>query len=84
MQPPILFEVHFRPGQVRYRSRLQQDDGAGEVMKLSDVKQFCQGHLFDGLVTVVGSGLSVAEGISGMSKRILPAGFVMQFTEGRI
>lgn len=35
-------------------------------MELADVKRFCQDHFSDGLVTIVGSGLSVAEGISGM------------------
>ena len=35
-------------------------------MELADVKLFCQGHFSDGLVTIVGSGLSCAEGISGM------------------
>lgn len=35
-------------------------------MELADVKLFCQSHFSDGLVTIVGSGLSVAEGISGM------------------
>ena len=35
-------------------------------MELSHVKQHCQDHFSDGLVTIVGSGLSIAEGISGM------------------
>lgn len=35
-------------------------------MELSDVKQHCQDHFSDGLVTIVGSGVSIAEGISGM------------------
>lgn len=35
-------------------------------MELAEVKRFCQDHFSDGLVTIVGSGLSAAEGISGM------------------
>ena len=35
-------------------------------MELSTIKQYCQEHFSDGLVTIVGSGLSIAEGISGM------------------
>jgi hypothetical protein len=40
--------------------------GIGAEMELANVKLFCQSHFSDGLVTIVGSGLSVAEGISGM------------------
>ena len=36
-------------------------------MELSVLKQRLQRHLTDGLVTIVGSGLSVAEGIPGMA-----------------
>lgn len=36
-------------------------------MDLSELKKRIQSHVRDGLVTVVGSGLSVAEGIPGMS-----------------
>jgi hypothetical protein len=35
-------------------------------MELADLKKRLQGHLTDGLVTIVGSGLSMAEGIPGM------------------
>lgn len=37
-------------------------------MDIDDLKRDLQGHLADGVVTVVGSGLSVAEGIPGMGK----------------
>lgn len=36
-------------------------------MNISDLKKQLQNHFKDGLVTIVGSGLSVAEGIPGMS-----------------
>ncbi|MBX9723367.1 MAG: SIR2 family protein [Candidatus Obscuribacterales bacterium] len=35
-------------------------------MNLEDFKKFVQGHFTDGLVIIIGSGLSAAEGISGM------------------
>lgn len=35
-------------------------------MELGKIKRHCQDHFSDGLVTIVGSGLSCAEGISGM------------------
>jgi len=35
-------------------------------MKYAELTQFIQGHFTDGLVLVVGSGLSAAEGIPGM------------------
>jgi len=59
-------------------SRINISKEPSKVMELAKVKLFCQGHLSDGLVTIVGSGLSVAEGISGMSKSKLPAGFVVR------
>ncbi|QDT04220.1 hypothetical protein K227x_26100 [Rubripirellula lacrimiformis] len=36
-------------------------------MNLGKIKQLCQEHFSDGLVTIVGSGLSCAEGVSGMA-----------------
>jgi hypothetical protein len=37
-------------------------------MTLDEIKKHLQGHLSDGLVTVVGSGLSCAEGLPGMGE----------------
>ena len=37
-------------------------------MELGTIKKYCQDHFSDGLVTIVGSGLSIAEGISGMGE----------------
>lgn len=37
-------------------------------MTLDDIKRHLQGHLSDGLVTVIGSGLSCAEGLPGMGE----------------
>jgi hypothetical protein len=37
-------------------------------MMLDEIKKHLQGHFTDGLVTVIGSGLSCAEGLPGMGE----------------
>jgi len=39
-------------------------------MNLHEIKEHLQNHLSDGLVIIIGSGLSCAEGIPGTEKRV--------------
>jgi hypothetical protein len=46
-------------------------------MNINDLKKHLQNHFRDGLVTIVGSGLSVAEGIPGMPALAVGAAVAM-------